>query len=535
MADGKLMFGATPRRVSGLPPAAATPAPAGRTAPAGVMAGDLPWTVLIVDDEPEVHRITELALAGFSFAGRGLEFLNARSGAEARQYLSDHDSIAVILLDVVMEHEHAGLDLVRWIREDLGNTQVRIVLRTGQPGQAPERDVIASYDINDYKEKTELTSRKLTTLMYSCLRAWRDINALEANRRGLTLIIQSSQDLFRQQSMETFTLGALEQLAALLQSNRGAFFGTLDGVALHRPGTGRALTSIAGIGRFRSAGDIDLEQVLPPALYRILEEMPLAEGILHHDTSVMCIFRSYSGSVNILFLDGLEHPAQVDSALVQVFSRNIAIAFDNLEMINTIDATQRELLQRLGEAVESRSQETGNHVRRVAELSWILARAAGLDVRAADVIRQASPLHDVGKIGIPDAILHKPGKLDPEEWEQMKSHVEIGEKLLQGSDLQVIRCAASIAGNHHERWDGKGYPRGLAGEEIPLEARITSIADVFDALSSARCYKPAWPKDEVFAYLQAQRGTQFDPRLIDLLFENTDQIDELYARLKDPT
>lgn len=531
MAEKKLMFGSGLRRVPGLPPAAGTGLP--EPPPPEDLAGDPPWTILIVDDEPEVHRITELALSGFHFAGRGLQFLNAQSATQAKLYLSEHDSIAVILLDVVMESEHAGLDLVRWIREDLGNKQVRIVLRTGQPGQAPERDVIASYDINDYKEKTELTARKLTTLMFACLRAWRDINALEANRRGLSLIIQSSQDLFRHQSMERFTLGALEQLAALLQSNRGAFFGTLDGVALHGTGGGRGLSTIAGIGRFKDALDIDLEAVLPPALYRLLDGTPVVEGVLHHETSVMCVFRSYSGAINVLFLEGLEQAKQVDTNLVQVFSRNIGIAFDNLEMINTIDATQRELLQRLGEAVESRSQETGNHVRRVAELSWILARAVGMDERQADVIRQASPLHDVGKIGIPDDILHKPGKLSPEEWEQMKTHVEIGERLLEGSDLQVIRCAASIAGNHHERWDGLGYPRGLSGEEIPLEARITSIADVFDALSSQRCYKPAWPRDEVFAYFQAQRGQQFDPTLVDLLFQNVCAIEDLYARLGD--
>ncbi|GAB3126961.1 DUF3369 domain-containing protein [Novispirillum itersonii] len=531
MAGKKLMFGPGPRRVAGLPPAAAAALSEGTARQA--LSGDPPWTVLIVDDEPEVHRITELALSGFHFAGRGLEFLNAQSAEQARLFLTEHDSIAVVLLDVVMESEHAGLELVRWIREDLGNSQIRIVLRTGQPGQAPERDVIASYDINDYKEKTELTARKLTTLMFACLRAWRDINALEANRRGLNLIIQSSQDLFRQQSMERFTLGALEQLGALLQSNRGAFFGTLDGVALHGTGSGRGLSTIAGIGRFKDAGDIDLERVLPPALYRLLDGSPVVEGVLHHETSVMCVFRSYSGSVNVLYLDGLERPKDVDTNLVQVFSRNIAIAFDNLEMVNTIDATQRELLQRLGEAVESRSQETGNHVRRVAELSWILARAVGMDAREADVIRQASPLHDVGKIGIPDDILHKPGKLTPEEWEQMKSHVEIGERLLTGSDLQVIRCAASIAGNHHERWDGLGYPRGLKGGEIPLDARITSIADVFDALSSARCYKPAWPREDVLAYFQAQRGQQFDPVLVDLLFANISAIEDLYQRLGD--
>src|SRR5262249_45356004 len=138
-----------------------------------------PWVVMIVDDDVAVHQVTQLVMSGFEFAGRRLLFLDAYSAAEAREMLKDRKDVALILLDVVMEHEHAGLELAKYIREDLGNTHSRIVLRTGQPGQAPEEDVIKTYDINDYKEKTELTKRKLITVFYSALRSYRDITIIE--------------------------------------------------------------------------------------------------------------------------------------------------------------------------------------------------------------------------------------------------------------------------------------------------------------------------------------------------------------------
>ena len=139
------------------------------------------WKVLIVDDEPEVHQVTRLVLGGFRFESSPLEFISAFSAAEARAQMLEHPDVAVILLDVVMETEHAGLDVVRAVRDELGNRQVRIVLRTGQPGQAPEHDIISAYDINDYKEKTELTAQRLSTTIFSALRAYRDLMTIEAS------------------------------------------------------------------------------------------------------------------------------------------------------------------------------------------------------------------------------------------------------------------------------------------------------------------------------------------------------------------
>jgi CheY-like chemotaxis protein len=151
-----------------------------------------PWNILIVDDEPGVHDVTKLVLGNFRFEQRPLKFFHAYSGAEARTLLKDIPDLALVLLDVVMEHETAGLDLVKHIRADLQNHFVRIVLRTGQPGQAPEQDVIANYDINDYKDKTELTAQKLYTTLYATLRAYRDVMIIEQQKRGLERVIHAS-------------------------------------------------------------------------------------------------------------------------------------------------------------------------------------------------------------------------------------------------------------------------------------------------------------------------------------------------------
>jgi len=153
-----------------------------------------------------------------------------------------------------------------------------------------------------------------------------------------------------------------------------------------------------------------------------------------------------------------------------------------------------------------------------------------------ELIKRASPLHDIGKVGIPDAILHKPGKLTPEEWEIMKTHAQLGQDMLSGSDLALFplfQIGATIAGNHHEKWNGSGYPRGLKGEDIPLEGRIVALADVFDALGSDRCYKQAWPLDQVLALIKEEKGEHFDPLLVDLMLANLEKFLDIREQYKD--
>lgn len=195
--------------------------------------------------------------------------------------------------------------------------------------------------------------------------------------------------------------------------------------------------------------------------------------------------------------------------------------------------TQLEVIHRLGRAAEYKDNETGYHIIRMSLFCGALARAVGLSELEAEVLQEASPMHDVGKIGIPDRILLKPGKLNPDEWAVMQTHAAIGADLLSGSDSPLIQTAQRIAWTHHEKWDGSGYPRGLRGEEIPLAGRICAICDVFDALTSERPYKQAWSIEDAVSELRKGAGQHFDPNLVEVFVSILPEVLEIRSRYQD--
>lgn len=195
-----------------------------------------------------------------------------------------------------------------------------------------------------------------------------------------------------------------------------------------------------------------------------------------------------------------------------------------IENLHTeLEDTQREIIYKLGEVGEVRSKETGNHVKRVAHYSRILAEKIGLGLNDIDILFSASPMHDIGKIGIPDEILNKPGKLTDSEWDIMKTHAEIGYKILESSKRPILKAAAIVSYTHHEKWNGKGYPNAISGEDIHIFGRITAIADVFDALGTDRVYKKAWPLEKIIELFKNQRGKHFDPQLVDIFLDNLNE------------
>lgn len=341
------------------------------------------WKILIVDDEQDVHDVTVLALKRLEFESCGLEFLSAYSAAEGRELLRRNPDVAIALLDVVMENDNAGLQLVRQIREELKNDRIRIVLRTGHPGQAPEERVTLDYDINDYREKTELTARSLRTVVISALRSF------------------------------------------------------------------RALSTIHNLNR-------------------------------------------------------------------------------------EIDATQRELLYALGEIAENRSVETGHHVRRVGEISALLGEKFGLSQPEVDSLRLAAAMHDLGKLAVDDAILNKPGPLTDDEFAIMKTHSQLGYELLCRSRRPLLQMAATIAREHHENYDGSGYPRRLRGEDISQYSRIVALVDVFDALGTKRVYKDPWPAAKIFEHIRDEAGRKFDPAIVKLFIDHIEEIRQVAEQYRDP-
>ncbi|QJD90873.1 DUF3369 domain-containing protein [Duganella dendranthematis] len=482
------------------------------------------WRVLIVDDDVDVHAVTRLALRNVSFKGRELELFSAYSGREAFEILRDTPDIALVLLDVVMETDDAGLILARRIREELHNAIVRVVLRTGQPGQAPEQRVIIEYDINDYKAKTELTTQKLFTTVISALRAYESLNMLERSRIGLGKILAGATNLYQIHSLREFASGVLNQVSAILDVGS-------DGVLCLMQGDTGVTTVVAATGHYSALNEAELMPTGHPLWPTIAKAFAEKKSQFEHPANVLFIHTQENREVAI----SVTPPwplAQIQRDLLEVFCQRIAAAFDNLYMFGQLRKAQEATVVALADLAEFRDKGTGGHVRRVQLLSSSLAQR--LQARGAypdevtpqllEMIGLASILHDVGKVATPDHILLKPGIHTPEERSEMQQHAAVGQTILERASKMVdgvsyLTYGAQIAGGHHEHWDGNGYPNQLKERAIPIAARIVAVVDVFDSLLHERPYKEPWPHTEAVNYIKERAGKQFDPEVVAALLD----------------
>ncbi len=303
---------------------------------------DRPWRILIVDDDGDVHKATELAMQGLTVEGQPLVFLHASSAAQARQLLASEDDLAVVLLDVVMESEDAGLQLVRHIRDELRLNAVRIVLRTGQPGYAPEIETVQAYDINDYKTKSELTRTRLYTVLTAAVRSYRQICALEANRRGLEMIVESSTSLSRMRGLSRFAEGVVTQLCALL--------GILpEGLVCAHVGgeTGDEVRIVAAAGQYSGLIDRPLAQVKIATVRDRLERCLREEHNLYDDGTVL-YFGMGQGRAMAALVDVGRELDELDQQLLKAFCSNISVGFENVVLYSQLlDQAYNDPLLRL--------------------------------------------------------------------------------------------------------------------------------------------------------------------------------------------
>ncbi len=486
------------------------------------------WRILIVDDDADVHAVTSLALRNVTFKGRELELFSAYCGEEGFVMLRDTPDIALVLLDVVMETDDAGLLLAKRIRGELNNQIVRVVLRTGQPGQAPEQRVIIEYDINDYKAKTELTTQKLFTTVIASLRAYETLLMLERSRVGLGKILEGATNLYKIHSLREFASGVLNQVSAILDV--GA-----DGVlcVLQAHGTEGALASqvVAATGCYThlaEAQELPKSHQLAGAIERAFLEK---RSQYQHPIDVLFI-HTQQGHEFAISVTPPWPLTQVQRDLMEVFCHRIAAAFDNLYLFGQLHKAQEATVVALADLAEFRDEGTGGHVRRVQALTDGIAKhlhsrgvyADEMSPQLLEMVGVASILHDVGKVSTPDHVLLKPGLHDHEERTVMQAHARVGQAILERASSLVdgpsyLTFGSQIAGGHHEHFDGNGYPRQLVGNQIPLAARIVAVVDVFDALLHRRPYKAPWPFDEVVTYIRERRGTQFDPEVVDALMD----------------
>ena len=268
------------------------------------------------------------------------------------------------------------------------------------------------------------------------------------------------------------------------------------------------------------------------AASNIFPKVDSAESILIHDFKALI---ANSTQKNTMF----EHNNKFYKIELQGLQKeNLLLAYltdvtEVMELNDAIEETQKEVIYAMGAIGETRSRETGNHVKRVALYSKELALLYGLSLEEADKLQMASPMHDIGKVGIPDAILNAPRKLDVDEFKVMMTHAELGYEMLKDSSKPILKAAAIVANEHHEKWDGSGYPNATIGEEIHIYGRITAVADVFDTLGSERVYKKAWDLEKILELFKEESGKHFDPTLIKLFLDNIDTFLAIREEFKD--
>jgi response regulator RpfG family c-di-GMP phosphodiesterase len=352
------------------------------------------------------------------------------------------------------------------------------------------------------------------------------LRTVENTRTGLKKIIEATSKLYEINSLGQLATGILTQLAALISHDEGV---ASENAAECFAATEKrgSINIYAAFGVYEPHIGKSVYDVSTPTVADIIKRSLKEKTSIFTDNDFLGYFRTKNGMENLIYLKTNRLLKAVDRDLIEVFASNIASAFENLFLNREITKSQKDVTFTLGEIIETRSGDAGQHVRRVAESSRLLAQLAGLSEVDCELLRTASPMHDLGKIGIPDAVLNKPGKLNAEEWQMMQSHTEIGCKVLKNTDQSIIKTGGLICSQHHEKWDGSGYPQGLAGEEIHIFARITAIIDVFDALTHSRVYKEAWSVEKTLDQIKKDRGTHFDPTLADLFLNNIESFLEI--------
>ncbi len=467
-----------------------------------------PWKILLVDDEEDVHHITRIALRRISFEGRPVKLISAYSGEEAKEILRQEPDISVAIIDVVMESDDAGLKLVRYIREELKNRYIRLIIRTGQPGYAPRREVVSKYDINDYREKGEISSDVLFTVVISALRSYRDIMRVEKEAISLRQIAHFISQVASERDLYSFVDKVFHRAVEIMKMF-GVPFSAVYMVGedvIYEKGNSSDVSSLKKVWALK--GDFQLLWASKDTvLLRLRDDLSVGFAIKLHKVDDVAV-----NLLNILLHNTVTHA-------------------HNVELTKELNLTLFEIIYLLADLLGKRSGETGEHVARVAEIVAALSGLWGLSDDTILVYKLASMLHDIGKIGIPDQILNKPGRLTDGEFEIMNRHTIIGYEMLSRFDKEVFKVAASIARYHHENYDGSGYPDGLSGDAIPLAARITAIADVYDALINDRVYRKAWPEEKVLSFLEEQKGKKFDPTLVELFINNYEEIKRQITRV----
>jgi response regulator RpfG family c-di-GMP phosphodiesterase len=478
------------------------------------------WKILIADDEPDVHVATKLVLRDFSFQNRSIEFLDAYNGNEACEILRQNPDTAVVFLDVVMETEDAGLRAVRRIRDEIGNQMVRIILRTGQPGHAPEEHVVLNYHINDYKSKSEMTAKKLFTSIVSALRSYQDLQTIESSRRGLVKVLDAASNMdFRSRNL--FVSGLLMQLGSLLD------IGENDLILIRRGETEDKDIIMAACGSFDPFIGEPIKAVLDTESIEYITQV-FSSHATHVDEKRSIYQVPLPDSIEVaVYVGGGRRISETELALIDIFCMKIVLAYDNFEFVEQSRLDQNAEIALLAKVTAhakylpvSYAINRGRLSRDIAVRMKETGSCRAMEGRLPEMLERAAMLADIGNHGIPSSILERAAGLSPDDMALVRQHPEFGASMLQDvlaevTGGRVVSLSREIALSHHERFDGSGYPHGLAGENIPLSGRIVAVADCYMALTSLRPWRAAVGHGQVVDMIRKDAGKKYDPLVVD--------------------
>lgn len=460
------------------------------------------WKILIVDDEPEVHAVTKLALNDFNFLGRGLKFYSAFSGEEAKQLIDEHPDAAILLLDVVMETDDAGLQVARYIREEADNHFTRIILRTGQPGQAPERTVIVNYDINDYKSKTELTAQKLFTAVMSSLRSYRDIMSIDQSRHGLEKIIAASANLYALQPMNSFVDGLVQQLSWVIGGAKQTLYATSN-----EDGSSYKVLAAHGEDSGVCVGQT-LRSVIPSKALAELEHVIANHGSYYGDDFVLLYCRSHCRAHgSVLFIGGLSRPLTADDHhVLQLFSENVQLAQDNVVCLEDSDQFLARLADQLMLHHASHFNgvlEQNSEVRLAYALAQkVAAEDAETTALAWSLFAQARPLLNCAS----DAAAAVETTC--------QQRVARSLRALAHGEHEATQNAHRALVERLERWDGLGLPEGKQGSDIAMSTQVLllteQLLDFWDSGIS---------DDDIVVRLNDEKGRYYSPKFLNVVIK----------------
>lgn len=461
--------------------------------------------ILVTDDRPEVLQLVDQSL------GERYRCEFAASLDQARKKLAA-DDFQLALCDLEMLGE-SGFDLAEEISEEHPDTALVLITDTDDPELAGRAFGLGGHGVYGYLVKPFWPGQLLITAMNALRRRELEIversYRLNLEERRQKIIDMAPMPIYVKDGSYryTFANGQADELAG---RREGQLIGETD----------EAIMGPAALEQTRA----DDHQILRDGTTHRAEETLDIGGVERTFQTVKFPLLNEKGQATAVCGISIDVTGQRDALRLRD-----ELATAQQQAIEELRLSRQETVERLSKAIELHDFSTGEHVDRMAKVAAFLGTKLGLDSERVLLLRVAAPMHDVGKIATPDEILRKPGPLTPSERMEMQRHTVVGHEILANSKSELLRLAATIALTHHERWDGTGYPRGLSAEEIPLEGRITAVADVFDALLSDRCYRPALSVKETIEIIEEGRGTHFDPEIVDLLVDGLEEVLRLRA------